>query len=99
MWTDSKLQCDKIINILPGDIAIQLKNLVKLVRSKQPMEINMPFVLWVKSEETSDPERVRFQVIPMMFMDVTDIYQWEELKEYLEFTVKSIDKQIEKMKP
>lgn len=98
MWTDSKLQCDKITNILPGDIAIQLKNLLKLINSKKPMEVNMPFALWLKSEETSDPGKAKLNVIPMMFMDVNDIFHWMALREYLGFAIDSIDKQIEKMK-
>lgn len=92
------LQRETITNVLPGDIAIQLNNLLKLINSKEPMEVNMPFVLWVKSEESSDPDKLKIYVMPMMFMDVTDIHQWKALKEYLEFTIKSIDKQIEKMK-
>lgn len=95
---DHGLQYGKVTSVLPGDIAIQLKNLLRLIHSKEPMEVSMPFVLWIKSEESSDPDELKVCVMPMMFIDVTDIHHWEKLKEYLEFTVKSIDKQIEKLK-
>lgn len=89
---------EEINKVLPGDIAVQLKTLLKLVQRKEPMEVNVPFMLWLKRSECDNPEMVKIQIIPMMFLDVTKVEHWEQIREYLQFTIEKMDKEIVRLK-